>query len=416
MFDELSAREKLKKGKIKTYDKTPFFGYLVGHLTLIEREEIPTAGVDYRGNLYYNEEFVDDMDYEEAQGVIIHEVLHLALQGKTRQGMRDDQLWNIAQDIVINYIVKKNGFDLPVADLVPDASRERIELDEPFNLVIEDLEEESFESVYDKLEDALPEQEEAPENMTFDEHNVGEDDSVPAPSGDEGEGGGEEESAVVGEGDKDWEDIRNRAESMAKERGEMPAGMSDKIDNAKESDIDYRKLIQSRLTSMIPYDFDYSYPNRKSHSLGYYMPSMKKESVELVVVLDTSGSISDANLQEFLGEMQAMAESFQSVDMTVVQHDAEVQDVEDFHDVGSYDLSDLEIVGRGGTDHRPPLKHVDDNVRRSNVVVCLTDGYTSIPSDMPRSINTLIWVVNNHDVGEETLHYGRIVRSRKFKN
>jgi predicted metal-dependent peptidase len=419
--EELSAKEKLKKARIKTYDKTPFFSYLVGHLTLVESENIPTAGVDYRGNLYYNEDFVDEMTYKEAQGVIIHEVLHLALQGKSRQGMRQDQLWNIAQDIVINYLVKKNGFELPVNDLVPDASNERIELGEPFDITIEELGDESFESVYDKVEDSIDEEDKkkVPSNMTLDEHDVGEDED----SGGGGEGDEEDEgNAISGEDvreedEKDWGKIRDKAEAVAKQRGEMPAGMGEKISKSKESDVNYKKLISARLTSAIPYDFDYTRPHRRSSSLGYYIPSQRREGVELVVVLDTSGSISKDNLSEFLGEMRKMAESFEMVDMTVVQHDAEVQDVQEFDNVGKYDLSDFEFVGRGGTDHRPPLNHVDNEIRGNRkVVVCLTDGYTKIPQEYPSSFSDLIWVLNNHNVGEDTLHYGRIVRSRDFKN
>lgn len=397
---ELDGEELLARARQDLMKSQPFFASLVKNLNFVEKEDIPTAAIDRYGNVYYNPEFMHTdrgafMLPRHALGVLLHEVLHVALRGHERQSGRDDKKWNIAQDLIINNIVKKNGFELP--DMIDDEMIPEDGVTELPDVGEVNVEEHSSESLYEIVDEAY------------------DGDDMPISSFDEGVIGeeGDDEAPAAGdlqEEDIDWKREMSKAEQRAKERGEMPGGMDDRIDNAREGEVDYREIIQKKVSKAIPHDFTYQRPNKKYFSTGYYFPStIQEDSVDVTVALDTSGSISDENLEEFLGEIVQLVTQFDAVDLKIIQHDADVQMVEEYDNADQRDFGDMMVKGRGGTDHVPVFEEIDS----PEVLVCFTDGKTSVPEEPPSDIttNNIIWVINNYQVGRERLPYGRIVRA-----
>lgn len=416
------AEDRLKRAKVQLYDKAPFFSYLANHLTLVEEESLqpPTAGVDFRGKLYYHPDFIEDIDSEsEIEGLMVHEILHLAFEGELRRDGRDKQLWNVAQDIVINHKVKQNGFDLPeeASDLVPDENG-RLNLEKQFGYTFEDVGEHSFESVYDILKRQQQKGEgKQPGGGRYsgrmDEHREhGDGDGDGQQDQNQGQGSPGQGNPIEGEGEGEdgmapaqqdaeedaekWRKLRDKAQQHAKQRGNTPAGIEDEVDEIEKAYTNWRQVIQRVVTQAIPHDFTYQRPSKKSRATGYYMPRTKKEGLDVVCVLDTSGSISDEELEEFYGEMEKMAHDFPSVNLTVIQHDMDVQKVDTIKNASKRDILDLDIKGRGGTSHIPVFKHIENELNRAEVVVAFTDGYSKTPESLPYNVGEMIWVVNNY--------------------
>lgn len=431
LSNDLSPKEQMKRARIQLYRNMPFFGYLVQYLNLIESDRVPTAGITEDTRVFFNPEFIDGLTEEEVKGVLAHEVMHKAMDGFARQGNRDDQKWNVAQDLVINYIlVHENGFDLPEEGLIPDSNGDFKPEESEFE--VESIHEKNFEQVYDLIPKS-----ETPEDGGFDIH-------IKAEEGESGEGegqgqgaggeGDEIEVSVGGDGDEigqgdqeveggggdgdsmddvDWDSVVAQAQEHAAAQGSEPGGLEDLLDVNREGEVDYKRLISQTISSHVPSDYTFTSPSKRSRAVGEYLPSVTEdEGLEVIVALDTSGSVHDELLERFVGEIKNLVDTFENVTLTMIQHDAAVQDVEEYDRARSSEFDQVEIKGRGGTSHVPVFEEIEDehmNGSGPSIVICLTDGYTTVPDDIP-AVDDLIWVLNNHAVQKDRLKHGQIVR------
>ena len=78
-----------------------FFGLLLMHMNFALDETITTACTDGE-KTFFSPAFLDDLSEAELDFVLMHEVLHVVLRHCARYEQRDQQLFNIACDIVVN--------------------------------------------------------------------------------------------------------------------------------------------------------------------------------------------------------------------------------------------------------------------------------------------------------------------------
>jgi predicted metal-dependent peptidase len=91
---------------------------------------------------------------------------------------------------------------------------------------------------------------------------------------------------------------------------------------------------------------------------------------EIVIAVDTSGSIGKLELEQFAGEISAISEEVQPEAVHVVHCDSAVQSTQQF---GPSAPVRLEPRGGGGTDFCPPFKWVADNGIAPVFFIYLTD-------------------------------------------
>ncbi|MFN6094430.1 MAG: DUF2201 family putative metallopeptidase, partial [Verrucomicrobiota bacterium] len=126
--------EKLSACIFRLRQKTPFFGALALFLRYGLDEKIPTACTD-GVRVLFNPAFVDSLTAVELDAVMVHELLHAALLHVPRRGTRDPQLWNVAADIVINGMIRKDkGLKLPLNPCI-DAKLENHEVEEVYEVL-----------------------------------------------------------------------------------------------------------------------------------------------------------------------------------------------------------------------------------------------------------------------------------------
>jgi predicted metal-dependent peptidase len=94
------------------------------------------------------------------------------------------------------------------------------------------------------------------------------------------------------------------------------------------------------------------------------------------VVLDTSGSISKNELTEFISELQTL--EYIVPEYTVMTADAKVHEIVKVKDLKEL-VSKIKFEGGGGTDFRD----VFQKVKKCNVMIFFTDGYTTYPENPP---------------------------------
>jgi len=396
---ELNTTDKLKRARIQIQKDSPFFAYLSLYLKFREASpatnndppDLPAyagMGVSADGWLIYKKEFVDKLTEKELIGVLVHEILHLSLLHLTRRGSREPTVWNIAADICVNHIVKSNGFSLPNGCIITDYQN-NITFG---GITVSDCHKKTAEQIYEELESL------AKKRGRSGCRGQGSGDSEGYPCGDK-DGQQPFDAHIEGIGDpkKDgknkgknkipltneerhaieeyWVNKAHEALVTAKLRGSTPLGIERLIGGLTESKVGWREILQRYVQRAIPYDYSYKTPSKKSVSTGYYMPSTIKDYIDIVVAVDTSGSISQNELIEFLSEIIGISKAFSSrVKMRLLTHDVKVWDDWTIQNGNIDKIKNLNVRGGGGTSHKEVFQYVQEKHRDTKLVICFTDG------------------------------------------
>lgn len=126
-------------------------------------------------------------------------------------------------------------------------------------------------------------------------------------------------------------------------------------------------------------DHSYRRPSRRSAAVpGVLLPSLRRKPPRVCVVIDTSGSVSDAELGSALLEVAAISRAVGGRRdlVSVISCDAAAGVA-----VPLCRAEDLELLGGGGTDLRAGFTRALQT--RPDVVVALTDGQTPWPTTQP---------------------------------
>lgn len=383
---------RVKRAKIKLQKEKPFFADLLFFMKIKQERRVPTMGVDIGGSLYYNPEYSKKLSDEEMKGVLIHEVLHLALlhvaRGRNKRLTKGKlplhQLWNLAIDCHANYLVVENGCQLPKEiACVPYGSQVRI-MAENNKVVytVEDVNKKTSEDIYIELYNNLPEEYKGGIKDGFDIHFFD---------------GSDEECE---QSEREWKQISLNAMYRSKSIGKMPAGMDRLIDGLVEPKIPWTSELYKFITDDVVNDYTFVKPHKKSESVGFYVPSFTKENLNVALFVDTSGSIADEDVKDFKSEAVAVLNAFESVKMIFGYCDAKVHNVYDLQNGEDDTLIYSKPQGGGGTDMREIFKWLMDNERDADVVIVLTDGYTPFPNAEEVEGSKVLWVITENGIAE----------------
>jgi len=367
----MNTEDRLIKARVQLQRKYPFFSYLSLFLKFKDGEKLPEwagAGVDEQGNFYYKKKFFDSLSSEEIEAVMVHEILHLSFLHLLRRGSKEFQVWNIACDVVVNQIIKDNGFSLP-KDCIISNNNNSVEL---FGMVIDDCNKKTAEEIYFEL------MKKAKKKMK----GMGDGD------GGSGDGKGrfdvhiegkelteEEKKELV----KTWNSRTNEAMVSAKMKGNIPLGIERLIGELHKEKINWKALLYQFITREIPYNYTWAKPSKKSISVGTYIPDLLKEKVDITIGIDLSGSIGQEELNDFLSEIVGIAKAFQEqIDMRLITHEVDVNDDYEIKNGSIEKIKQLKIKGGGGTSHKTIFDYIKDNVRGCKCVIFFTDGESDI--------------------------------------
>ena len=123
-------------------------------------------------------------------------------------------------------------------------------------------------------------------------------------------------------------------------------------------------------------------PRRFPHLVGV-VPGKGRfaQKPKVMAVIDTSGSMTVSMLEAISAELGLMAKHY---DVEVVECDAQIQRVYPYHPI-------VTVVGRGGTDFRPPFEQPFLHAHQPDLVVYFTDGFGPVPDRTP--LIPVIWCI-----------------------
>lgn len=378
--DRSDPEFKITKARGTLISQQPFFGTLALRLKIvpIEHPDVPVMATDGK-SLFYNPAAVKAMPQQQVMGVVAHEVLHCAFQHMFRRRHRHHQKWNKACDYVINAILLQERFSLPEGRL--------------FNSKYSDM---SAEEVYEKLPNDPPGGGGGAGSNGWD-FGSSLDPSVPNPEGEQ------QSQASIKESAKNWEIATKQAAEIAKQAGKLPGGFKELIDELLAPQVPWKQQLWRFMNQRKPDRITWNRPNRRLIGQGIYMPAKRYVPTgDVVIAVDTSGSISREELKQFSSELQEIHKALQPQKLWVLDIDTKIHKVKEY---GPYDRVELTYYGRGGTDFDPVFKWMDENNIKADALVYLTDGYANWPKE--RHDIPVLWCITNDHV---TPPWGEILR------
>lgn len=354
----MKSSDKILKAKVKLILDQPFFATLALKMQYVEDPTIKTACTNGK-QIKYNPSFIDKLSLDETVGLLAHEVMHPACLHHTRMKNRNPRKWNIAADYAINPMLTASGFKLPSGALIHPQYA--------------DL---GAEEIYSMLPDD-------PNNDPNNPGNSG-DPGDGGDGGDPGGCGGVEASGVKTQQEADQIEAEMKqtlaqAATIAKQRGKMPAHLKRLVDEILAPHVPWKEVLSRFLNQIAHNDYSWSKPNRRYLHTGLYLPSLESiETGDIVLFVDTSGSIDRTLLNQFAAEMQDIAETFKT-GFKILYIDSQVAGVQD---VEPGEFLELNPKGGGGTDFIPGFTWLEKNGIEPSAVVYFTDGCcNSFPKD-----------------------------------
>jgi predicted metal-dependent peptidase len=122
-------------------------------------------------------------------------------------------------------------------------------------------------------------------------------------------------------------------------------------------------------------------PNRRYVWKNLYLPRRaKKQSIEIVLAIDTSGSTTE-DLPDFLAELRGMTSAFGEYKLIIIQCDTRIRSVKEYSNDDPLPEK-LQFYGFGGTSLIPPFNYVKGKTPPT-VFIYLTDGFGDAPAKAP---------------------------------
>lgn len=308
----------------------PFFATVLFHLKEEETTQIKTMATDGK-TILVNPDFVETLTLQETAGVIIHEVCHVIFMHHLRMAELDNgmgltqgsiaKMWNAATDFAINGQLHEDNITLPDPHL-HDKKWEGMNAEEIYDRLIRDADQIPAGG---GIGDVLP----------------GVDDN-----GDQLDSGGIAKEKI------EVTSMVLQAGEMAKKMGNLPGFAKELIASLTESKVDWREVLWQHVSSGTEFGFNWTKPNRRYHASKFIMPSFGAKGMPaLNCIIDTSASVSNDELKQFLSEVNAAVEAFGIEDVVTVMCDTHVTAVH--HHCAKDGEVSFEAAGRGGTDMNP---------------------------------------------------------------
>ena len=381
-------QEKFVKSRVKLLTKSPFFGTILLHTEYKLDEDIPTAATD-GDTLLINEEWMCKQTEDNFNGVLLHEILHMALEHIERTKDLDDlMLCNIAADIVVNGIIKDNRISLPDEAIYDD-----------------DLKHLSVREIYSILK------EKQAENENYLREKYGDGDVNECLRKDkEVEGAESKGSSKESHGKSKWKNIIQKAKTISqmKNAGVKGSGLARVFKDLLEPTINWKDALYKYVTHSRA-DFE-GYDRRFVHN-GAYIDDVGGNKVHIAAFVDTSGSVDEELLTEFLSELFFAINSTRGTTGQLYYFDTELYPQGNIEELDGIP----EPVGYGGTSFVPIMEEIEklsaDNAHVTTLGIIYTDGYAPMTWKEPEA--PLLWCISPGGIKDEEVKYGEVVRIHK---
>lgn len=360
---------------------SPFYGIFLLSLRkeiVNGNHSVKTAAVGPNGlnfTLYINEDFWKKLSDKEQLAVLSHEVFHLCFFHLTEHFQASNHtLMNIAMDASINQYIQNLPADCVTVESLSKQSGKNLELKRGAWYYYNEL-----------LEYANKNPKFLNQFNNIDSHDMWPGDEM-----------SEAERTLYDNQIKSR--LKETAEQVVKQAGKIPGELSSILEAIKNKPPVFnwkryfRRLIGNSITSEI--QLTRMRPSKRfPDARGIRM----KRKPNIMVAVDTSGSISQDDLKDFFSEIHHIWKT--GVNVTVVEFDTKIQNIFEYKG-----QQNIEVHGRGGTDPTSTIEYYKQHHDFSSCII-FTDGYLST-FKLPLC-QSLIWVITKD--GNKTKYPGQVI-------
>lgn len=201
---------------------------------------------------------------------------------------------------------------------------------------------------------------------------------------DPGAGQGKDPGKAQGERSQaEWDTAVAAAVASAKAQGKLPLGLERLLHEVIEPTVSWQDHIRAFLARKIGNSaYDWNRPDKRLIQRDIFHPRRSGGGCgEIVVAVDTSGSIGDNELAHFMAELTGILEDVKPTVIHVLWVDSELHHVDELYE--GDDPRKLKPHGGGGTSFIPPFEWIDENNLNPEALVYLTDGLGPFPAKAP---------------------------------
>lgn len=379
--------------KIIAQGRWPYLSTLIFSLRIVETENLDTLAVDAGWRMYYNPTFVLKQAPEVLATMVLHEAMHCVFQHSTRfqsLGQEDSQhtTWNIAGDANINAVLDEAKMPWGEFEPVRYSGLSKYGVSEAMTT------ETAFFAMVNYFE---------------------ENPSINSPSPDCGSvNGGHSRKYEIPRSNSDNPAVKSDQQDVirdrvaqdvikhAREKGvsSLPANLLRWARDLLEPQIDWRRAlagaVRTSLASVLGRkDYTFARPARRqsamaAHDPEFILPSMRKPAPpSIAIVVDTSGSVGEAEITELLSEVEGIARTNGIASgISIIPCDVEVGEIQKLRSLTG--IAEIKLTGGGGTDMGNGIAAASRLKPIPKVVIVLTDGYTPWPDSIDPRIESLI--------------------------
>ena len=406
--------DELNKIKTELILEQPLFSHLLSTFQImVVEKKLAKFAID-KIYFYFSESYIAELINErdhwkgKIKGDLLHMIMHIIYRHYEREEKFDSKVWGIASDIVVfnalwdiqGRFEEKNMWELHDMSKIPKSLLNKSVEDTYIGLLnyFEDNEEDKLGR---NIEDNEEDNENEKQNDLLDiesysfQNNI---DTISQILGTEdlncdietlmGLNGNMDKIQYADEFNEGI--VFEKYDNLLK-RGNMDDNVKKWVEKYFNLRIDWTTELKNYIQKLLPYDMNWSSPNRKMLGQGIYLPSMLKENIKIILAFDTSGSINEENLKLFLNETQNIIQSINNLELIVIDCDSKIQKISNYK--SGENVLDHIFLGGGGTDFRPVFQYAESI--EPNLVIYFTDGDGVIPTDNYQ-FDTIWMIINDN--------------------
>jgi predicted metal-dependent peptidase len=361
-------KDTISQAIVNLFENERFYAELVCQMRRIVGNKVPTAGVCVKDQieLHINPEYFQSKSLPERVAILKHECEHILrdhigrakelapeIYGNKEKSIEDNILnsmkhktLNISMDCAINGIMK----DLPPEGVYPEQFG--LKNGEPAEWYL----------------NALKDNEKAKEIMNYDGH------------------------PLWAESDEDKEIIKekirqavNKAAKIARVAGKMSADNELLVAELNKNVINWRSQLKRFAARTIETNVDTSKKKRNRRYGALYPGKVKIESLHIGVAIDTSGSVSDESLKQFMSEIGNIAKYAK---VTAVEADVEIKNSYEYNPKKKY-----KIAGRGGTAYKPAFDFFNKKENQVDAMIYFGDMDCYDTEEIKKPKYPVLWAI-----------------------
>lgn len=388
----MKAKTRLTESKTALLLSQPFFAALMLDMMTVKIGKFPQV---FGGNaptlatngktIWVDEDFIESLTVSEACFVLCHEIGHAMWQHMSRGKLYadmgfddkpfDHKLWNVAGDFVINdMLVKSKIGKMPKLGL--------LDRKYSYEMLVDDV-------YRDLLQEA--ESQTCPECGGSGEAEDGGSCPMCSGSGTSIDYGPTLDTHVLEipedkPSDAQWRCAVQSAKDTAKAMGQMPSHLERFVDSLLESKVPWEDKLRKAMTGRIGRNTaNWSRLHRRRYiTQGLIIPTYSGFGAGTIVfAVDTSGSMSEDELKQALGECDKILTDCNPERVILIGCDVCVETVIELHGGDTLQGSVPPIGGGGGTSFTPPFEYVADEKLKPDTLIYFTDTAGTFPSESP---------------------------------